>query len=295
VDSRLLKISIQARDLELLGLLLHTRILTLFHASILVFGGKKEAAKKRIQKLKAGGLILERRRKAYEQGVLFLSKKGFECLKIHGALPAECPNIRSFSKRGQISELTLRHELEVLDVKTAFHREIARHDNLSIAEFSTWPRLYEFTVRDEEKRTGSKTVQPDGFIRIHERDAEGALWEHMFFLEVDRSTEKLFTFIGKIDCYSLFYRQGGMAERLGQRKEEYKNFPFRVLMLCKTDERVQTIARGIAETSKANNRQVLVSRTELACQNPFELIWKNLSTCSENFSVGNTSLFFDTI
>ncbi len=107
-------IVIQDRDIKLLQLLLHSRILTLAHAAVLVFGGSMEASKKRIQKLKANGLILERRRKAYEQGVLFLSKKGFLCLKNRGTLPPECEDIPSFTKRAAVSELTLRHELEVM-------------------------------------------------------------------------------------------------------------------------------------------------------------------------------------
>ena len=122
-------IVVRPRDLEFLCLLLHTRILTLSHAAALIFNGSSEAAKKRIQKLKAAGFVLERRRKAYEPGILFLSKRGFECLRENGALPEECADITSFSKRATISELTLHHELEVLDVKVAFHEAANRTVN----------------------------------------------------------------------------------------------------------------------------------------------------------------------
>jgi hypothetical protein len=102
------------------------------------------------------------------------------------------PIIPSFSKRAAISELTLHHELEVLDVKVAFHEAVRGQKTLSLAEFSTWPRLYEFSARDDDSRwSGVKTVKPDGYTSIHEKEADGSMREHLLFLEIDRGTEKL--------------------------------------------------------------------------------------------------------
>jgi hypothetical protein len=269
-------IAIQPRDLELLRLLLHTRILTLKHVAALVFDGSKEAAKKRVQKLKAAGLVLERRRKAYESGILFLPKRGFECLSKHGALPEECADIASFSKRVAISELTLRHELEVLDVKVAFHEATKNRDDLSLAEFSTWPRLYEFSVRDDDAPySGVKTVKPDGYIRIHEKDAEGTAWEHLFFLEIDRSTEKLETLVQKAICYNRFYREGGMAARFGKTAEEFKDFPFRVLIVCKSKERRDNIAMMLLHAEPRILTQVCLSTLKEVCDDPLGQVWRH--------------------
>ena len=269
-------IVIQKRDIEFLQLLLHSRVLTLKHAAILLFNDSKEAAKKRIQKLKANGLVLERRRKAYEQGVLFLSKKGFECLKRHGALPDECADIPSFSKRGQISELTLQHELEVMDVKAAFYKDVKNYPNLSIAEFSTWPRLYEFSVTDHERGYGKKkTVKPDGFIRIHERDPDGSLWEHMFFLEVDRSTEKLETLVEKLRCYNLFYRQGGMAVRFGKLPDLYRDFPFKILLVCKTSQRILMLEKLPNNSGRLDFYQVITNTLQSTILSPLKYLFDN--------------------
>jgi len=268
-------IVLQPRDLDFLRLLLHTRILTLKHAATLIFNGSQEAAKKRIQKLKAAGLVLERRRKAYEAGVLFLSKRGFECLREREGLPEECAAIPSFSKRAQISELTLRHEMEVLDVKTAFHEAMKKQEKSSLAEFSTWPRLYEFSVRDSDARySGIKTVKPDGFIRLHERDAEGVTWEHLFFLEIDRSTEKLETLIQKAVSYNRFYREGGMAVRFGKTADDFKEFPFRVLIVCKSRERRDNIARMLVEMQTPILTQVCLSTQKEICADPFGHVWR---------------------
>jgi hypothetical protein len=269
-------IIVQPRDLEFLGLLLHTRILTLTHAVTLIFNGGKEAAKKRVQKLKTAGLVLERRRRVYEPSVLYLSKRGFECLREHGALPEECADITSFSKRAAISELTLRHELQVLDVKVAFHEAAKRRENVSLAEFSTWPRQYEFSVREDDARySGVKTVKPDGYVRIHQKEESGdTTWEHLFFLEIDRSTEKLETLVQKAVYYNRFYREGGMAIRFRKTAEEYKDFPFRVLIVCKSEERRDNIAKMLMEMQPPILTLVCLSTLKEVCDDPFGQIWR---------------------
>jgi len=73
-------INFQQRDFDLLRLLLESRTLSLPQAATLCFEGRQEAAKKRIQKLKAAGLIAERPRRAFESSVLFLPRKAFELL-----------------------------------------------------------------------------------------------------------------------------------------------------------------------------------------------------------------------
>jgi hypothetical protein len=40
-------------------------------------------------------------------------------------------------RRARVSDLTIRHELEVMDVKTAFHTAIKTTSSFTIAEFST--------------------------------------------------------------------------------------------------------------------------------------------------------------
>lgn len=268
-------IAVQDRDLDLFNYLLHARILTFKHAAALNFDGNIEVAKKRIQKLKAANLILERPRKTGESSVLFLSKQGFECLKLHGKLPEGCDDIASFLKRSQISELTLKHELETLDVKVAFHEAVKKHSHLDLNEFSTWPRLYEFSVGDPQAyQTGVKTIKPDGFIKMHQIDAQGDPWEHLFFLELDRSTEKLDTLAEKAHYYRLFYRSGGMALRVGKQTVDFKDVPFQVLFVCKSEERRDNIAKKLLEMRPPVLTHAMLSTFAEVCADPLGQIWR---------------------
>jgi hypothetical protein len=87
-----LSLQIQPRDLELLRSLFESRVMTADHIAVLYFNGSREAAKKRLQKLKTAGFIGERKRKAYEPAVLSLTSKAFAILREHGIL-AEYPQL----------------------------------------------------------------------------------------------------------------------------------------------------------------------------------------------------------
>src|SRR5690349_8261079 len=108
----------QERDFALLRGLFESRVMTSGHIATLYFEGKREYAKKRLQKLKAAGLIAERRRRMNEASVLFLTRKGFGFLSGEGHLSGYPePNLSFFESRSNVSEFTLRHELEIMDVK----------------------------------------------------------------------------------------------------------------------------------------------------------------------------------
>lgn len=140
-------IYLQDRDVDLLRTLLDSRIATSAHIAALHFESK-ESAKKRLQKLKAAELIGERERKVNDPSVLFLTAKALKLLKDSGNLPIfpELP-ARSLERRSRVSELTVRHELAVMDVKASFHRAFRRHNYYSITHFSTWPALHKFKAQ----------------------------------------------------------------------------------------------------------------------------------------------------
>src|SRR5260221_2674300 len=110
-------IELQDRDTEILRGLFDSRLMTLTQAAALHCEGSREAAKKRIKKLKTAGLISERVRKAYEPSILFLTRSGFSLLRERGFTNGP-PEITwaTLEKRLQVSKQTLRHELEVQDV-----------------------------------------------------------------------------------------------------------------------------------------------------------------------------------
>ena len=230
-------LQLQDRDIALLLGLFDTRLMTLSHAALLYFDGRHEAAKKRIQKLKAGGLVGERARKVYEPSIIFLAHQGFLRLQERGRLTA-FPHTSwpSLERRLQVSPLTLRHEIDVLDVKAAFCSTVRTVPSLALTEFSTWPVLFQFHASPDG--AADILVRPDSYVRLDE-NAEDA---HAYFVEVDRSTETIDTLASKALCYLDYYRRGGFAARHGQPRSKYKEFPFRVLMIFKTAERRNNMA-----------------------------------------------------
>lgn len=66
-------------------------------------------------------------------------------------------------------------------------------------------------------------VKPDGFIRIHEKEKGDGLFEHSFFLEVDRSSETQDTLVARAGCYWDYYKSGGFAMRNGAARTAYRS------------------------------------------------------------------------
>jgi hypothetical protein len=262
----------QDRDLALMRGLFESRIMTAGHIAALHFNGSKEAAKKRLQKLKAAGYVCERKRGPTEPAVLFLTTKAFSHLRSQGIL-AEYPSfsLPTLEKRARVSAMTLNHELEVMDVKAAIHSAIDKIEKFSIEEFSTWPLLHQF----EATRTGFKetTVKPDGFIRIHEKEQGDGLSEHTFFLEVDRSSETQDTLVNRAACYLDFYKSGGFALRNGATRDAYKEYPFRVLMVFKNAERRNNTAARLLQNNPPIFTQVCLSTFDEVMTNPLGPVW----------------------
>src|ERR1700683_4819739 len=131
-------IRLEPRDFLLLRELVESRVMTLSHATSLHFGGLPDAAKKRVQRLKATGFIAERPRKTFEESVLFLTRRAFRTLQDEGHL-AEYPklSLSVWDKRAKVSPLTINHELAVMEVKVAFSKAIAERPSLTPARFCT--------------------------------------------------------------------------------------------------------------------------------------------------------------
>ncbi len=176
-------------------------------------------------------------------------------------------------RRARVSDLTIRHELEVMDVKTSFHAAIQTATAFSIAEFSTWPLLNEFRAYRPGYNSAEVLVKPDGFIRIHETETDGGTFERTFFLEVDRSSEVQDKLVGKVGCYFEYYKSGGFAVRNGATRDDYKQFPFRVLMVFKTAERRNNTAERLLQSNLPILKQVCLSTLEEVTCDPLGAIW----------------------
>jgi hypothetical protein len=263
----------QPRDVLILRGLFESRIMTLANLAGLHFNDQQEAAKKRIQKLKAAGVVGERPRRPYHPSILFLTKKGFDALTRENGLDG-FPRLgwASLRKRARVSDLTLRHELDVMAVKTALVRAVRATPSFTVSEFSTWPLLYQFEARPFG-RGRTVLTKPDGFIRIEEAEADGNRSEHTFFLEVDRSTETQTRLLDRAGCYMDFYRAGGLAIRNGQSDSAYKDFPFRVLMVFKTAARRDNTARTLFENNPPIRTQVWLTTLTQFTNDPLGAIW----------------------
>ena len=248
--------------------------MTAAHIAALYFDGKSEAAKKRLQKIKAAGLISERRRRVNEKSILFLTRKGFALLE-KDELLRSFPKLSStaFEKRANVSELTVRHELEVMDVKAAFHSAVTKSEDFTITEFSTWPLLNQFEARRPGYNHEEVLVKPDGFIRIHEKEKDGGVSEHTFFLEVDRSSETQETLVSRAGCYLDYYQSGGFAVRNGAPRSAYKEYPFRVLIVLKTAERRNNTAERLLQSNPPILTQAYLSAFAEVSANPLGTIW----------------------
>ena len=265
---------IQDRDFAFLQGLFESRVMTASHIAALYFDDKHEAAKKRLQKIKAAGLISERKRRVNEPSVLFLSRKGHALLteqNLISDLPLLSP--AAFEKRANVSQLTINHELEVMDVKAAFYSALKRSDTFSITEFSTWPRLHEFKARRPGYDGAEVLVKPDGFIRIHEKEKDGGVSEHTFFLEVDRSTETQNTLVNRAGCYLDYYKSGGFAVRNEASRSAYKEFPFRVLIVLKNAERRNNTAERLLQNNPPILTLVYIWTLMEVLADPLGKIW----------------------
>jgi hypothetical protein len=264
---------LQDRDVALLIGLFESRLMTLAHAAAIHFQGAAEATKKRVQKLKAAGYLADRPRRARDPSILSLKRKAFTVLAEGGYLD-QYPSLvwTNLEKRAHVSELTLRHELAVMDFKSSIYTAVAARQDISIAQFSTWPLLYEFTASPGEGRR-PMAVRPDGYLCLRHEAPGGTLAEHLFFLEIDRSTEPLDTLVTRSLCYRNYYNHGGMAVRNGLPASEFHQFPFRVLIVLRTAERRNNLTERLLALRPPILNQVWLTTFAEAQASPLGAIW----------------------
>jgi hypothetical protein len=262
---------LQPRDYELLRGLFECRMMTLNHATALHFAGRYDAASKRIQALKAASYVGDRRRRVGEPSLLFMTKKAFDRLTAEGKL-TDYPKLTAeqFAKRSRIKDATLTHELSVMDVRIAITTAIAASANYRIDEFTTWPLLSQFDAAHPILNQ-SVTVRPDGFLRISETTGDEC--EYHFFLELDRSNEVQRVLVEKALCYRGFYAKGGFAVRCGAEAEEFRTYPFRVLIVLENPERRNNLAERLMNCRPAVKFQAWLTTRAEVLNDPLGKVW----------------------
>jgi hypothetical protein len=247
--------------------------LTIKHAADVCFEGRFEAAKKRIQKLRLANLIASRQRRVHEPNVMFLTGAGIRFLR---ATSSHCELLhlpkQPAGQRRPPSESILNHELQVLDVKAAFHAAARTNPSVAISEFSTWPPLHQFKALKGGRVRQIVSVRPDGFMRVRHEAGETTL-EHAFFLELDRSTEIQESLALRLGSYLHYYRSGGFALRSGAPAVAYRQHPFRVLVVFKTAERRNNTAERLLQLNPPILTQAWLSTFEEVTTDPLGEIW----------------------
>lgn len=266
-------VHLQSRDLTILLGLFESRVMSLNHISLMYFDGRKEAATRRVRHLKIAGAIAEYPRQRYQPSILFLSRTGFELLQVHRLL-VDHPSLtwKRIRHRAYVSNQMLRHEFAILDVKTALRRAVANEVGITLVEFLTWQRLFQFKARVANEARLS-LIQPDGFIRLRQTTVGENSIDYAFFIEVDRSTEPQDTLVRRAASYVDYYRSGGYAIKQGGESSNFKHYPFRVLFILQNEERRNNLAERLLLTYPPILTQIWITTTDAVTNDPLGPIW----------------------
>jgi hypothetical protein len=115
-------------------------------------------------------------------------------------------------------------------------------------------------------------MKPDGHIRFIEKEDDGKE-EHHFFFEADTGSEKLELVVEKCLNYREHYRSGGYAVFCGGKREEYKELPFRVLIVCNSERRRNNLLGKLLETEPPFSTMILVTTLAECVHDPLGDIW----------------------
>lgn len=243
--------------------------MSLRHFAALFFGGRVEAAKKRVQKLGAAGWIKSRPRETFERAAYGLTARGVAEIGRLGEIPAfPGDRVVNVGRRLEVSSRTLRHELEVLDTVVALLEAARAAEPPQVATFSTWPAKHEFHVDGE-------SVRPDAYLEFTEEMIPGteSANRHRFFLELDRSTESLGTLAIRANLYLAHLRSGGFAARHGGPGADPRAYPFRVLVVVKSEARRDHLAALLWQGDQPVLSLVWIATLADVLRDPLGAIW----------------------
>jgi hypothetical protein len=268
IDPR--NVTLQDRDVSLLLDLIESRVLSLDHVRTLFFPDKDEMAKKRVQRLKVAGFLTERPRRIGEPSILHLTWKGYTALRKQNHVSEDSHlSPKTFTRRMAVSNLTLAHELMIGDVRTSFIVAMRESKRFERFKFDVWPRRYDFSVN---RGDGNMPVKPDGHIQFVER-GDDEKEPYNFFLEADTGSEKLDRVVEKCLNYREYFRSGGFAVFSGGKREQYKTFPFQVLVIVPSEKRRNNLAELLLQASPPFSTMILVTTLAECVPDPLGEIW----------------------
>lgn len=76
----------------------------------------------------------------------------------------------------------------------------------------------------------------------------------------------------KAVCYNLYHNTGGFAERNGASKTQHKEYPYRVLMVLKSEKRIKNIEKLLRANKPPIVSQIILQDSKSLVDNPLELL-----------------------
>jgi hypothetical protein len=95
--------------------------------------------------------------------------------------------------------------------------------------------------------------------------------------------------VNKIRCYHDYYRSGGMAARLRLPRSDYKQAPFRALLICKTRERLENIAIRLLSSTPPIRTLVWLAVINDVLESPMSRIWNRPADFAVGLRMDNPS------
>jgi hypothetical protein len=282
-------VKLQERDVSLLCDLLESRVLTLDHIRTMFFSGTDDMARKRVHRLKAAGLLMERPRRIGEPSILHLTWKGYTALRKENHVEEDSYHTpKAFTRRMTVSDQTLAHELMIADVRASFVVAMRESKRFERFAFDVWPRRYDFKVN---RGHGHKPVKPDGHIQFLERGDDPAA-PYNFFLEADTGSENLERVVEKCLNYREYFRSGGFAVFCGGKREHFKDFPFQVLVICTNEKRRNNLAERLLLVQPPFSTMILITTLKACVGDPLADIWMTPGAYKKSLASGVSAIEF---
>lgn len=152
----------------------------------------------------------------------------------------------------------------------------SRHDDAVDAVRNAFVRfgsadvlLREFSVAPFDDRFSHRLrCEPDAFMQIEVQDRGGKAF---FFVEIDRSTERLSILEEKVSRYSFYRYSGGLVGH--DRSTKRESVPFRVLFVLKSAERRNNLIERLLARTPTVRTLVYASTLSEVLTDPFGRVW----------------------
>ena len=209
-------------DLLIIQDLHQSRVATLIQIERLLSVEDRSQAAERVQLLIENGCIRKRTLLIGGAEVFCLSRKGYDLGVANGVIPEDgSVSAKKLWRRLEVSDLTLLHELQVVDARIAYERHARVSGTVQVARVVTHFPSGHFETDD------GKRIFPDGWLSLSVRGRDRPL---SFCLEIDRGTEPLNRVLSKVQDY-LRIDSGDSANR-----------DFRVVFVVPSEERRDNVA-----------------------------------------------------